>query len=50
MQIEVLVCYPDGRQQVETREVPEDWFPEEAAPEATTRDILNAMLGVSENG
>ena len=31
MTIDVLVCRPDGKQTLEQREVPEDWF---ASPEA----------------
>ena len=27
MIIEVIVCRPDGTQETEQREVPEDWFP-----------------------
>lgn len=30
MTIEVLVCRPDGTQEVQRREVPEDYFPAEA--------------------
>ena len=34
MTIDVLVCYPDGTQVLEQREVPEDYFPEEDEAEA----------------
>jgi len=35
MLIDVLICYPDGTQVLEQREVPEDYFavPEEEAEE-----------------
>lgn len=35
MSIDVLVCRADGTQSMETREVPEDYFPETEEKEKT---------------
>ena len=34
MTIDVLVCRPDGKQTLEQREVPEDWFNTSRAEDA----------------
>ena len=53
MLIDVLVCASDGTQTLETRNVPEDYFPLPAQPPTELEqlradvDYLSAMTGVS---